>query len=129
VNSRRRWLASWMFVLLLVGLGVARPALAESRGDTSLIVYVRDASTNQPIFQARLTLQFNKHGGKLKKRGLVEYSAKTNPQGRYRFTGIPYGTIRLIVTAKKHQTYSQELELRNANQVISIKLKGPHPLL
>ncbi|MGH9453647.1 MAG: carboxypeptidase-like regulatory domain-containing protein, partial [Terriglobia bacterium] len=104
-------------------------ALAQSGYGTSLIIYVKEASNNHPIFQARLTLQFNNHGGKLRKRGLITYNAKTNPQGRYRFTGIPFGTIRLIVTAQNHQTFSHEFQVTKNNQVINVKLKPPHPLL
>ena len=105
------------------------PAREQSAGDTSVIVTVEDASSKHPIFQARLTLQFNKKGGKLRNRGLIEYSAKTNPQGHYRFTHIPFGTMRLIVTAQNHQTFSEEFELTKPNQVIDVKMKPPHALL
>ncbi len=125
----RRQFIGWAAAVVLVGLLAGEPALGQSGDETSLIVYVRDASTQQPVFQARLTLQFNKNGGKLKKRGLIQYSAKTNPQGRYRFTNIPFGTIQLIVTAHNHQTFSEQFQLTKANQVINIKLKPPHPLI
>ncbi|MGH9430046.1 MAG: carboxypeptidase-like regulatory domain-containing protein [Terriglobia bacterium] len=129
LRSGRIRFTAWAVAAILVGLLTGKPALAQSGNGSSLIIYVREASNEHPIFQARLTLQFNKHGGRLKKRGLIEYSAKTNPQGRYRFTDIPLGTIRLIVTATDHQTFSQEFQLTKTNQVINVKLKAPHPLL
>jgi hypothetical protein len=128
-RSPRRQLTRWVVAALLAAfIPAAKPALAQS-GDTSLIIYVKDAPSGKPIFQARLTLLFNKKGGKMKKRGTISYSAKTNPQGRYRFTEIPFGTVRLIVTAKNHQTLSQDFQLTKTNQVINITLKPPHALL
>ncbi len=98
---------------------------------TSLYVQVNDAETGQPIYQARLTLQFREPGSKmrLKRSKLLSYSAKTNNQGRYRFTEIPKGTVRLIVTSEHHQTFSKEFEIEQDNQVLEAKLKKPQPLL
>ncbi|HUY12334.1 MAG TPA: carboxypeptidase-like regulatory domain-containing protein [Terriglobia bacterium] len=129
IRSARRQFMGWGAAILFASLLAGKPARGQSGDDTSLIVSVTDASSNHPIFQARLTLQFNKKGGKLKNRGLIEYSAKTNPQGHYRFTHIPFGTMRLIVTAQNHQTFSEEFQLTKPNQVIAVKMKPPHPLL
>ena len=105
--------------------------LAAAVETTSVYVQVNDAETGQPIYQARLTLQFREPGSKmrLKRSKLLSYSAKTNNQGRYRFTEIPKGTVRLIVTSEHHQTFSKEFEIEKDNQVLEAKLKKPQPLL
>jgi hypothetical protein len=94
-------------------------------------VVVTDAQTSQPINQARLTLEFTEPGdpAKLKRSKKLSYSAKTNAQGHYRFPNLPKGTIRLIVTAERHQTFSEEFQLEKENQAIEVKLKKPQPLL
>ena len=104
---------------------------AKEEQTISLTVAVTDAESGKPINQARLTLEFTEPGdpSKLKRPKKVAYSAKTNQQGSYKFPGIPKGTIRLIVTAERHQSFSKEFELETANQVIEVKLKKPQPLL
>ena len=97
----------------------------------NLTVVVTDAETGQPLSQARLTLEFTEPGdpSKLKRSKKLSYSAKTNAQGHYKFPNLPKGTIRLIVTADRHQTFSKEFEVDKENQAIEIKLKKPQPLL
>ncbi len=104
---------------------------AQSVAHTSLNIMVKDAETDQPINQARLTLQFREPASmkKLKVSKMYSYSAKTNSQGRCKFSNIPKGTIRLVVTAEQHQTFGKEMELERDNQLIEVKLKKPQPLL
>jgi hypothetical protein len=87
---------------------------------------VKEADTGDPISQARLTLTFQQLGGRHR---TISYGAKTNPQGRYRFTNIPKGTVHLFVTADRHQSFGKEVEVEEDNQVIEVKLKRPQPLL
>ena len=109
-------------------LAIARtPARAASVEYTSLNVVVKDAETSQPIFQARLTLQFREPTGKL--HHWISYSAKTNLQGRCKFTNIPKGTIHMVVTAERHQTFGKDFELERDNQVIEVTLRKPQPLI
>lgn len=117
-------------VLVCAGGGI-RTWAQQSAARTNVTVVVTDAESGQPISQARLTLQFTEAGNalKLKRSKGLSYSAKTNPQGRYKFPDLPMGTIRLIVTAERHQTFSKEFELERENQVIDVKLKKPQPLL
>jgi len=106
-------------------------AQAETVQYTNVVVAVTDAETNQPIYQAHLTLQFREPGkaGKLKLPRRIAYNAKTDSRGRYRFTLVPMDTVRLIVTADRHQTFSKEFEVDKADQVLEVKLKKPQPLL
>jgi hypothetical protein len=96
-----------------------------------VIVQVKDSETAEPISQARLTLQFEQPGGRgrFKVPKKLAYSAKTNAQGRYKFTNINKGTIYLLVTADGHQSFGKEYELEQDDQVIEVKLKKPQPLL
>ena len=107
------------------------PAQSEEVGRIDLTVVVTDAETGRPINQARLTLEFTEPGdpSKLKRSKKLSYSAKTNVQGHYKFPSLPKGTIRLIVTAERHQTFSKEFELEKENEAIEVKLKKPQPLL
>jgi len=117
--------------VLVVLAGIPTPVRADSPDRTNVHVVVKDATTDQPVSQARLTLRFLEPGSKarLKRSKILSFSAKTNAQGRYRFTNIPKGTILLMVIADHHQTFGKELELEQDNQVIEVKLKKPQPLL
>mgnify|MGYP001610113378 CR=1 FL=1 len=115
-------------VSCLALLALQVPARAQSVERTSVTVVVKDAASDQPMPNARLTLIF-KEPRKLKRDKGLSYSAKTNPQGRYKFVHIPKGTIRLVVTAERHQSFGQDFELEQDNQVVEVKLKKPQPLL
>jgi hypothetical protein len=105
---------------------VCKPAQQQPIPGFNFTVVVKEADTGEAISQARLTLTFRQPG---KLHRTISYSAKTNAQGRYRFTDIPKGTVHLFVTADHHQSYGKEIELEEDNQVIEIKLKKPQPLL
>jgi len=121
---------------VLLAVSVALPARAQTENSTNpmstVVVEVMDNESGNPISQARLTLQFEDYTGhrsrtRIPKR--ISYSAKTNAQGRYRFTGIYKGKIHLFVTADRHQSFGKEYDLTEDNQVIQVKLKKPQPLL
>lgn len=119
------------WAILVAGLVITRPARADSADQTNVTVVVKEAETGQPIPNAKLTLQFREPGNpmKLKRRKQLSFSSKTNLQGRYKFVGVTKGTIRLLVTAERRQSFGQELELEQDNQVIEVKLRKPQPLL
>ena len=121
-RSRTCVLAGGLALLLS---GVCKPQEKQPIPELSVNVVVTEADTGEAISQARLTLTFK--SGKLHR--TISYGAKTNAQGRYRFTNIPEGTIRLFVTAERHQSYGKEIELEEDNQVIEVKLKKPQPQL
>jgi hypothetical protein len=119
---------TWVFVgaAILLSCVVFKPATPDSSQETSLTIVVKEADTGDPISQARLTLTFHQQG---KLHRSISYSAKTNAQGRYRFTNIPKGTVVLLVTAERRQSFGKEIEVEEDNQVIEVKLKKPQPLL
>ncbi len=124
-------LGAYSIACLIVGLCCAMPVRAEDGERTSVNVLVKEAETDEPVMNARLTLQYREGGSALKlKRGkTISLYAKTNPQGRYKFTNIPKGTIRIMVVADRRQTFGQEIELEQDNQLIEVKLRKPQPLL
>ena len=132
-NAESRIPAKWLPACLACAVGLALVAPRTIAGATpaertSVNVLVKDAETDQPIYQARLTLRFQEPR-RFKRSKWFSFSAKTNAQGRYRFTLIPKGTVRLTVTAEHHQTFSKEFEVDQDNEVLEVKLKPPQPLL
>jgi hypothetical protein len=119
----------WATIFLLGAFPA--PAYADTPERTSVHVLVKDAGSDQPIANARLTLRFREPAGEVKpsRSKVLSYSAKTNAQGCYKFSNIPKGTIHLIVTAERHQTFGRDFELEQDNQLIEVKLKKPQPLL
>jgi hypothetical protein len=120
----RIWLC--LIAALICFCRAARPAQQQEAPVYNVNIVVTDAASGDPISQAKLTLGFQQPG-KLHRN--VTYGAKTNAQGKYRFTDIPKGTVHLFVTAERHQSFGKEIEIEEDNQVIEVKLKKPQPLL
>ena len=131
LTRRFRRYAFLALVVSCAALWNLAAARAEDPQLLSVNVLVKDAKSDEPIAFARLTLQYREEGSKLKlKRGkTISLSAKTNLQGRYKFVNIPKGTIRLMVIADRRQTFGQEIELEEDNQLIEVKLRKPQELL
>lgn len=122
-------------VLLRFGLAVAAcflamgflaPALARAADETNIRVVVKEATDDEPIYQAHLTLQFQQVK-KLKRDKWIAFSAKTDKQGQCTFRHIPKGPIRLLITAEHHQSFGKEFEIDKEDQVIEVKLRKPQP--
>lgn len=129
--GKKQLIWGWLSAASILVVSLPILVRAESVERTTLHVVVKDSETEKPINQAKLTLQFREPGNKsnLKRSKVVAYSAKTNAQGQCRFVFIPKGSIHLIVTAERHQTFGEEYDLDQDNQVIEVKLKRPQPLL
>ena len=131
----KHFVAAWVATSLLLFASLSRFARAQegkpSSETTSMTVFVKEADNGQPISQAHITLVFSEPGGpaRLGKPKKFSCNAKTDPQGRYKFTDINKGPILLTVTAPNHQTYGSELQLDKDNQVFEVKLKKPQPLI
>ena len=116
--------------ILCIGLWDLPSARADEPEMVAVNVLVKDADSDKPVAFARLTLQYQEESSKFKfkKAKTVSLSAKTNLQGRYKFVNIPKGTIRLMVIAERKQTFGQEVEVQEENQLIEVKLRKPQPL-
>ena len=131
--SKRRFYRRAIFAVAVAwaGLWLAMNGRADDPELVAVNVLVKDAENDQPVSFARLTLQYQEEGSKIKlKRGkTISLNAKTNLQGRYKFVNVPKGTIRLMVIADRRQTFGQEIEVEQDNQLIEVKLRKPQPLL
>lgn len=125
------WVASSLLLLVPAGGSAQSQDEKPSSDTTSVIVVVREYDGGQPISQARVTLIFTEPGGRIRfgKAKKITYNAKTDAQGRYKFTSINKGPITLVVTATDHQTYGKDLDLNQDDQVFEVKLKKPQPLV
>jgi len=127
-EERTRWrratiLAAAAALLMPVA---SLPLKAADVSLTNVNILVTDAETGQPIYQAHLTLQFEEQGRKVHVTPkIISYSAKTNAQGRYRFVDIPKGTIRVLVTADRHQSANKEFKIDRDNPLFEVKLRKP----
>ncbi len=134
-DSRKRWLGFALTGTAGLILLTASWSGAQTQSDhlTNVNVSVRDAQTDKPLFQARLTLQFQYREpgalSPLKRTKTLTFTGKTDVRGRYRFAGVSWGNVRLIVTAPDHQTFSKEFLVDKDNPLFEVKLKRPQPLL
>jgi len=119
-------LAGGLALLTVVALLPSSALRAADVPTTNVNILVTDAETGQPISQARLTLQFEEQGRKVHVTPkIISLSAKTNVQGRYRFVGIPRGSIRVLVIADRHQTANKEFQVDRDNPLFEVKLRKP----
>ncbi len=105
------------------------PAASAAVQTTTVRVLVKDATTGEPVYQARLTLRFRDHGGLLHRSKIISYTAKTDKDGKGQFPVVPLGTVTLMVTAPDHRTFGKEFEITKQNQLIEVELQKPHPVL
>jgi carboxypeptidase family protein len=126
-DDRTSWRrAAAMATIMAAALALLTPLQAAEVDLTSVNILVTDAETGQPIYQAHLTLQFEEQGRKVHVTPkILSFNAKTNAQGRYRFVDIPKGTIRLLVTADRHQTANKEFQVDRDNPLFEVKLRKP----
>lgn len=123
-NRELRWAVVALASVSLAALMAPRQARAAD--ETTVRVLVTDATTGDPVFQAHLTLQFTV-SRRLRPGKSYSLSAKTDMKGLYRFRDVPKGKVRLLVIAEHHQTFGQEYEITQDNQLIHVKLKRPQP--
>ncbi len=123
--SRTGW--AGIVVIFISSLAVwANAATRKHPPLTSVTVFVTDAATEKPIFQARLTLEFRDPDSRLGK--MLSYNAKTDINGKYKFNFIPMEPILLVVTAPNHQSFGRQFVITQQDQVIHVKLRKPQPL-
>ena len=110
-----------------VALAQAQPSWAPNL--ITITVLVTDAKTEKPVSQAHLTLIFRKKESRASHTKTLSYSAKTDAAGRCRFVYIPEGTVQLLVTEERHQTFGREFDVTKDHSILEVKLKPPQPIL
>ena len=113
-------------VLGLVMAAFLTPIRTWAADETSIQVVVKDASDNEPIYQAQLTLKF-KIPQRYRHEKWISYSAKTDKKGECIFHHITKGPIVLMVTAKDHQSFGKQYQIEKDDPVIEVKLRRPQP--
>ena len=117
-------------VSCLALLALQVPARAETDERTSVTVLVKDAATDQPLPNARLTLMF-KEPRKLKRDKGLSYSAKTNPQGRYKFriaiARNAYENSHALSLSYRHEGAHQFIQSIEINVISQEQASAPRP--
>ena len=117
----------FVFGVLLTTLATAGLASAQKDKDdeaTCLINFLVIKDDNgKPVRNAAVIMHSVNEKGK-QERGDMEL--KTDPEGKTRFDGIPYGMLRVQVIATGFQTFGEDYDIKTAKQDITIKMKRPH---
>jgi hypothetical protein len=106
-------------VLLVAGLAWAQ----DDEGPTSSLrfVVVRDTD-GKPVRNAEVVLHPVKRKGK---QAQGEMELKTDPEGKAKVDGIPYGPLRVQVLAPHFQTFGEDYEVNKPEMEFTVKLKHP----
>src|SRR3984893_16746239 len=91
--------------------------------DTSVlnVGVIRDYN-GKPIRNASVVMHPVQKNGKQSKGGL---QLKTDPEGRARFDGAPYGKLRVQVLASGFQTFGNDYDIDKPTVDIEVKMKRP----
>jgi len=111
----KRFLILWT-VLLFCGF-----AAAEDKFSDITIKILRE-ETGKPVRNASIVLHSVNNDGKQDKGG---FGLKSDSEGKAAYNGLPYGKVRVQVIARGLQTYGEDVEIREPQQEILIKLKPP----
>jgi Carboxypeptidase regulatory-like domain len=98
-------------------------AVAVAQDDTAVLnfVVVRDYN-GKPIRNASVVMHPVEKNGKQSKGGL---QLKTDPEGKARFDGAPYGKLRVQVLASGFQTFGSDYDIDKPTVDIEVKMKRP----
>ena len=97
-------------------------ALQAEQKYSNLNFLVVKADNGKPVRNASVVLHPVDKEGRQAKGGL---ELKTDPEGKARFAGAPYGKLRVQVLARGFQTYGEDYDIREPELAITIKLKRP----
>jgi len=102
---------------------VLAPALSLGQDDTATLnfVVVRDYN-GKPVRNASVVMHPVEKNGKQSKGGL---QIKTDPEGKARFDGAPYGKLRVQVLAEGFQTFGADYDIDKPTVEITVKMKRP----
>lgn len=78
--------------------------------------------TGKPVRNAAVILHSLEASGKQSRGG---FELKTDNDGKTHFDGVPYGALRVQVIARGFQTYGEDVNIAQAEQEVTIRLKRP----
>ncbi|PAU93222.1 hypothetical protein CK503_12420 [Aliifodinibius salipaludis] len=102
------------FSALVMIIGIAmftNPVMAQEQGEAELSGEVVDASSQEAISGAQLVLQG------------VDKEATTGEDGSFTFEMVSPGTYTLSVSADGYEGWSQEVEVKEGGDSITVKLE------
>jgi Carboxypeptidase regulatory-like domain len=82
---------------------------------------IRDYN-GKPIRNASVVMHPVEKNGKQSRGGL---QIKTDPDGKAKFDGVPYGRLRVQVLAEGFQTFGEDYDINKPTLDITIKMKRP----
>jgi hypothetical protein len=113
------------YIVTLMMLALLLPAIAKKKQQEPLatlsFLVIRDEN-GKPIRNAAVVLHPVEENGKQSKGGL---ELKTDPEGKARYDGVPYGKLRIQVLAPGFQTFGDDYDVAQPSMDITIKLKRP----
>jgi hypothetical protein len=108
------------FFLALLLIAVAVRAEDKPYGDVTIKVFKQESG--KPVRNATVVLHEVDSKGKEAKGGI---NLKTDSQGKTSYNNVSYGTLRVQVIARGLQTFGQDVEIKQPQQEIVIKLQPP----
>jgi|SRR4051812_37694620 hypothetical protein len=89
--------------------------------NATLTVTVLKEYNGKPVRNASVVLHLVDKKGKQK----GSQQIKTNAEGVASYPGVPYGKVRVQVIAPDFQTYGEDIEVKQAEVAMTVKLKRP----
>ena len=108
-------------VLALLSLAIAQHDKDEEPTARLSFLVIKD-DNGKPIRNAAVIMHSVGNSGKQARGGM---ELKTEGDGKTRFDGIPYGTLRVQVLASGFQTFGEDYDVQRPAMSFTIKLKQP----
>jgi hypothetical protein len=106
-------------VCLVVFVAISTVAFGVS-GSATVQFLVVNGGTGKPVKGAMISFRSSAAAKKPE-----NYQLKTPEDGRAQAAGIPYGKLRIVVTATGFKTYNEFYSVNQPNQSLTIKLQKP----
>ncbi|MGH9787227.1 MAG: carboxypeptidase-like regulatory domain-containing protein [Candidatus Acidiferrales bacterium] len=106
---------------LLVFFLVASAAIAAD-DEVKLEVAITAEQTGDPITNATVYLKYEEKRF-LRKNKKLEFSSKTNDEGKAVFPPVPEGRVLVQIVAKGWKTYGKYYEIEGPKQTLEVKLQ------
>lgn len=115
-----------LVLVVLVGLALAMPALADDPDFTTITVEVMN-EREKPIPRASVIVRFVEGRSVVKfgKKIITSYELRTSNEGKVTVPPIPQGKILVQIIAKGYKTYGEYHEIYEEQKTLPIVLSPP----
>jgi hypothetical protein len=121
MRSRETRAAAVALAVLLALLGLGPVAGAEE-GEVRLEVILTAEETGNPITNASVYLKYQEKRF-LRKDKKIEFSSKTDQEGKAVFPPVPEGRVLVQIYAKGWKTFGKYYEIEGPKQTLEVKLQ------